>query len=201
MAGSGRRWRAASIAWVAALTSGCTLVGYPSGEGARAGDAPAPSRTADRSTPAPRGASSSAPRSTPAPPGARSDAGFSYEVFGRRYRVLDTALGYDERGVASWYGESFHGRPTASGETYDMYGYSAAHRTLPMHSWVEVVNLDNGRRIVLRVNDRGPFADTSSRILDLSYGAALELGVVGPGLADVQVRALTPSELAQLAAR
>ncbi|MEK9501378.1 septal ring lytic transglycosylase RlpA family protein [Gemmatimonadota bacterium DH-20] len=199
MAGTGRRWRAASIASVAALASGCTLVGYPSGEGARAGDAPAPSRTADRAPAAP--GTTPPPRSTPAPPGARSDAGFSYEVFGRRYRVLDSAWGYEETGVASWYGESFHGRPTASGETYDMYGYSAAHRTLPLHSWVEVVNLDNGRRIVLRVNDRGPFADTSRRILDLSYGAALELGVVGPGLAEVQVRALSPSELEQLASR
>lgn len=199
MAGSGSRWSGASIVWAALLSSGCTLVGYPSGEGARSGAAPAPTRSVDR-TPAASG-STPAPRSTPAPPGARSDAGFSYEVFGRRYRVLDSAWGYDETGVASWYGEAFHGRPTASGETYDMYGYSAAHRTLPMHSWVEVVNRDNGRRMVLRVNDRGPFADTSRRILDLSYGAALELGVVGPGLAEVQVRALSPSELEQLASR
>lgn len=197
---AGSRIRAGvSIAWVVALTSGCTLVGYPSGEGSRAGTLPVPAAAtptaADPSSP------SATPRSTPAPPGARSDAGYSYEVFGRRYRVLESAWGYDETGVTSWYGQAFHGRPTASGETYDMYGISAAHRTLPLHTWVEVVNLDNGRRIVLRVNDRGPFADTSSRILDLSYGAAMELGVVGPGLADVRVRTLSPSELAQIAAR
>ncbi|NNK62564.1 MAG: septal ring lytic transglycosylase RlpA family protein, partial [Gemmatimonadetes bacterium] len=120
--------------------------------------------------------------------------GLSYEVFGRRYRILDSADGYRERGTASWYGEAFHGRPTASGETYDMHALSAAHRTLPLHTWIEVVNLDNGRRLVLRVNDRGPFADTGRRILDLSYGAARELGVVGPGLARVEVRALSADE-------
>lgn len=190
MAGSGR-WRWAAIVWLSAMAPGCTLVGYPSGTGAHAGASPVPSRSAGVDVPAP----GSRPRSTPAPPGARSDAGRSYEVFGRRYRVLDSAEGYDKTGITSWYGEAFHGRPTASGETYDMYGISAAHRTLPLHSWVEVENLDNGRRIVLRVNDRGPYADISRRMLDLSYGAALELGVVGPGLARVRVRALSADEL------
>lgn len=174
--------------------AGCTVVGYPSGSGARPASAPTPA-----STPAPDpGADASphpAPRSTPAPPGARSDAGRSYEVFGRRYRVLDAADGYRETGLASWYGEAFHGRPTASGETYDMHGISAAHRTLPLHTWVEVRNLDNGRRLTLRVNDRGPFADTGRRILDLSYGAARELGVVSAGLARVEVRALDATEV------
>ncbi len=178
-----------AIACASVFATGCAVVGYPSGRGS-----PAPAGVGAL----PRGA---APTSPPAPPGARSDAGRSYEVFGERYRVLDTAHGYDEVGVASWYGQAFHGRPTASGERFDMYAISAAHRTLPLHTWVEVVNLDNGRRIVLRVNDRGPFADTSRRILDLSYGAATELGVVGPGLARVQVRALTPAELERVAAR
>lgn len=179
----------AGAALLALVASGCTLAGYPSGEGSPPAPAPSPP-VVDVPAPGPR------PRSTPAPPGARSDAGRSYEVFGRRYRVLDSADGYRKRGLASWYGDAFHGRPTASGETYDMYGISAAHRTLPLHTWVEVSNLDNGRRLVLRVNDRGPFADTSNRILDLSYGAARELGVVGPGLARVEVRALDAAELA-----
>ena len=172
---------------VVVSSGGCTLAGYPSGRAT-----PAPPPTVDVPAPGAR------PRSSPAPAGARSDAGRSYEVFGQRYRVLNSADGYRERGVASWYGEAFHGRPTASGETYDMYALSAAHRTLPLHTWVEVSNLDNGRQLVLRVNDRGPFADVESRILDLSYGAARELGVVGAGLARVEVRALAPDEVANL---
>jgi rare lipoprotein A len=122
--------------------------------------------------------------------------GATYEVFGRRYQILGSADGYRERGLASWYGEAFHGRPTANGETFDMHALSAAHRTLPLDTWVEVVNLDNGRRLVLRINDRGPFAHVNERIIDLSYAAALELGVVGPGTARVDVRALTATELA-----
>lgn len=182
---SGLRWAAVGLL---ALSSGaCTLAGYPSG---RPEAAPRPA--VDVPAPGAR------PRSAPAPAGARSDAGVSYEVFGRRYRVLDSADGYRQRGLASWYGDAFHGRPTASGETYDMYALSAAHRTLPLHTWVEVVNLDNGRRLVLRVNDRGPFADIERRIVDLSYGAAMELGVVGPGLARVEVRALAADEIANL---
>lgn len=175
----------AACLFMGGAAGGCTVVGYPSGAGSRPSAAPAP--VAASPTPA--------PRSTPAPPDARSDAGRSYEVFGRRYRVLDSAAGYRETGWASWYGEAFDGRPTASGETFDMHGVSAAHRTLPLHTWVEVHNLDNGRRLTLRVNDRGPFADTGRRILDLSYGAAQALGVVGPGLARVEVRALSSAEL------
>jgi rare lipoprotein A len=93
-----------------------------------------------------------------------------------------------ERGVASWYGEPFHGRTTASGEVYDMNLLTAAHRTLPFHTRLEVVNLDNGRHLVVRVNDRGPFV--RGRILDLSYAAARELGVVGPGTARIELRVL-----------
>ena len=114
----------------------------------------------------------------------------SYEVFGESYSVLDTSLGYDEQGVASWYGEPFHGRRTSSGETYDMHKLSAAHRSLPLPTYVEVTNLDNGRRIVVRINDRGPFHD--GRIIDLSYAAARKLDIVGPGTAPVRVRALDP---------
>jgi rare lipoprotein A len=123
-----------------------------------------------------------------------------YTVNGRTYHVLETARGYRERGDASWYGRKFHGRLTSSGEPFDMYAVSAAHRTLPLPSWVEVTNLDNGRKLVVRVNDRGPFKD--GRIIDLSYAAAVKLGVVERGTAPVEVRALPVSEApARAAAR
>ena len=109
-----------------------------------------------------------------------------YRVNGRRYHLLETAEGYRERGVASWYGTKFHGRPTASGEIYDMYALTAAHKTLPIPSWVHVRNLENGREVVLRVNDRGPFV--KNRLIDLSYEAARRLEVIGPGTALVEVR-------------
>lgn len=183
-------------------TSGCALVGYPSGEGAAPAALPSDPVEPRFRDPAPGSVASPPPtRSTPAPAGARTDAGKTYEVFGRRYQILDSGDGYRERGLASWYGEAFHGRPTASGEKFDMHGFSAAHRTLPLHSWIEVANLDNGRRAVLRVNDRGPFADVGSRILDLSYAAARELGVVGPGLAEVEIRTLSDAEVSRLQTR
>jgi len=114
----------------------------------------------------------------------------SYVVFGRRYHVMDSAEGYVERGIASWYGRKFHGRRTSSGETYDMHRMTAAHRSLPLPSYVQVTNLDNGRRTVVRVNDRGPFHD--NRIIDLSYAAARKLGIVRDGTGLVEVRALAP---------
>ncbi len=113
-----------------------------------------------------------------------------YTVLGRTYHVLPSASGYRERGRASWYGSKFHGRLTSSGEPFDMYKVSAAHKTLPLPSWVEVTNLDNGRRLVVRVNDRGPFKE--GRIIDLSYAAAVKLGVLESGTAAVEVRALNP---------
>jgi rare lipoprotein A len=113
-------------------------------------------------------------------------------VFGVRYQVLDSAEGYLEEGIASWYGGQFHGRPTSSGEVFDQNRISAAHRTLPLHTWVEVENLENGRRIVLKVNDRGPFAHTDTRIIDLSRAAADELGYLGAGTARVRVRTVAP---------
>lgn len=112
----------------------------------------------------------------------------SYVVFGKRYHVLQSGSGYLERGVASWYGAKFHGRRTSSGETYNMYALSAAHTRLPLPSYVRVTNLENGRHLVVRVNDRGPFHD--NRIIDLSYAAALKLGMVKKGTAWVEVRAL-----------
>lgn len=115
----------------------------------------------------------------------------SYVVFGERYSVMDSSVGYEEEGTASWYGEPFHGRRTSSGETYDMHQLSAAHRSLPLPTYVEVTNLANGRQIVVRVNDRGPFHD--DRIIDLSYAAARKLDIVAPGTARVLVRALDPA--------
>ena len=114
----------------------------------------------------------------------------SYEVFGIRYHVMRSADGYVERGIASWYGPDFHGRLTSTREVYDMYQMTAAHKQLPLPTWVEVTNLENGRRAVLKVNDRGPFKD--NRILDLSYAAALKLDVIAKGTARVEVRAIPP---------
>lgn len=111
-----------------------------------------------------------------------------YEVRGERYYVQNSSADYRERGVASWYGKDFHGRSTANGETYDMYALTAAHKTLPIPTWVEVTNLANGRRVIVKVNDRGPFVD--GRIIDLSYAAANELGMIKAGTARVEVRAL-----------
>lgn len=111
-----------------------------------------------------------------------------YEVFGKRYRVRASADGYREEGIASWYGRPFHGRPTSSGEMYDMNEMTAAHTTLPLPTWVEVTNLANGKRVVVKVNDRGPFV--GKRVIDLSYAAASALDVVRAGTARVAVRAL-----------
>ena len=111
-----------------------------------------------------------------------------YTVLGRTYEVLPTARGYRERGLASWYGTKFHGRLTSSREPYDMYKMTAAHKTLPLPTYVRVTNLENGRSLVVRVNDRGPFHE--GRIIDLSYTAAIRLGVHTKGTARVEVEAL-----------
>lgn len=112
----------------------------------------------------------------------------AYEVLGKRYVVLESSVGYRERGDASWYGQKSQGRPTSSGERYDMFRMTAAHKTLPLPSYVRVTNLANGREVVLRVNDRGPFH--SERIIDLSYAAAVRLDIIGNGTAPVEVVAL-----------
>ena len=113
-----------------------------------------------------------------------------YEVMGRRYYVMKDATGYRERGVASWYGTKFHGRTTSSGEPYDMYAMTAAHKTLPLPSYVRVTHRGNGRSIVVRVNDRGPFI--GERIIDLSYAAAVRLGMHLEGTALVDVEIIEP---------
>lgn len=115
-----------------------------------------------------------------------------YAVLGKKYEVLDHAEGYVETGIASFYGKKFHGRRTSNLEVYDMYAFSAAHKTLPLPSFARVTNLDNGKSVIVRVNDRGPFH--SGRLIDLSYAAATKLGYVDKGTARVEVRALTPAD-------
>jgi rare lipoprotein A len=114
----------------------------------------------------------------------------SYEVFGKRYYVMASGVGYVERGVASWYGPGFHKELTSVREPYDMYGMTAAHKTLPLPAYVRVTNLQNGRSCVVRVNDRGPFV--GNRIIDLSYTAAAKLDMLRDGTAMVEVRVLQP---------
>ena len=115
-----------------------------------------------------------------------------YDVLGRRYFVLPSAQGYTERGVASWYGPTFHGESTSNGERYDMYGMTAAHKTLPLPTYARVTNLKNGRSIVVRINDRGPFV--ANRLIDLSYTAASKLDMLREGTTLVEVHTLTPDE-------
>ncbi|MDQ7049660.1 MAG: septal ring lytic transglycosylase RlpA family protein [Enterobacterales bacterium] len=112
----------------------------------------------------------------------------SYEVYGQVYHVLPSANHFKQKGVASWYGSNFHGRRTSSGETYDMLKLTAAHKTLPIPCYVKVTNHDNGREIIVRVNDRGPFI--KSRIIDLSYAAAYKLGMAEKGTANVSIESI-----------
>jgi rare lipoprotein A len=119
----------------------------------------------------------------------------SYVVFGKRYHVDKTSEGYLERGTASWYGSKFHGRKTSSGAIFNMYDITAAHRTLPIPSYARVTHLDNGRSLIVKINDRGPFAH--NRIIDLSYAAAKKLGIIKNGTAKVEVLALPPYQYLQ----
>lgn len=169
-----RAGRLACLCVLAALLAGCGMFGSRK---------PAPVVSPAAKTPA-------APQFTedgePLSPYGNPDF---YIVDGKVYHVLKSAEGFEERGIASWYGPDFHGKRTSSGEPYDMYQMTAAHKLLPLPTIVEVTNISNGRKAVLRVNDRGPFKD--NRILDLSYAAALKLGIVGPGTAFVTVKALS----------
>lgn len=117
-----------------------------------------------------------------------SQAGDSYVVFGRRYHVLNDAKGYDDRGIASWYGPNFHGKLTSSGASYNMYGMTAANKVLPLCTWVKVTNLKNGRSAIVQINDRGPFV--ANRIIDLSYAAAKRIGMITDGTALVEVQSI-----------
>ena len=115
-----------------------------------------------------------------------------YTVRGQTYRVLPSARGYDERGIASFYGNKFHGYKTSSLETYDMYAFSAASTTLPLPSYARVTNLETGRSVIVRVNDRGPFHD--NRLIDLSYAAAVKIGIWPKGTGLVEVRGIDPGQ-------
>ena len=115
-----------------------------------------------------------------------------YSVLGRSYVLLSSRAGYLERGVASWYGTQFHGKLTSTREPYDMYAFTAAHKTLPLPTYARVTNLENQKSIIVRINDRGPFVGT--RIIDLSYVAALKLGMHQKGTAQVEVASITPGE-------
>ncbi|SCY07513.1 septal ring lytic transglycosylase RlpA family protein [Desulfoluna spongiiphila] len=122
------------------------------------------------------------------PPARPANAPRPYKVLGKWYQPLATSEGYDEVGIASWYGPKFHGKPTASGETYDMHAMTAAHKTLPLGTRVRVKHLGNGKEVTLKINDRGPFV--GKRIIDLSNKAAHAIGMVGTGTAKVRVTAL-----------
>lgn len=170
------------IILLASILSGCSL--WPSSifEKSGAGDS-APAGSIDVSK-----IRDAVPR---AEPRSRSGNPRRYTVLGHTYRVMRDSQGFNERGVASWYGTKFHGRRTSSGETYDMYAMTAAHKSLPLPTYVQVTNLKNGREVTVKVNDRGPFHN--NRIIDLSYAAATKLGITGKGTGLVEIRALDPN--------
>jgi rare lipoprotein A len=126
-----------------------------------------------------------------AEPRARYGNHSPYEVFGKKYHVLSSSEGYHEQGVASWYGSKFHGRRTSSGEPYDMHLATAAHKSLPLPTYAQVTNLDNGKQVIVKINDRGPFKD--GRLIDLSYGAALRLDMISTGTARVDLKVIDVS--------
>ena len=166
-----------AIAWLALLSAAVVL--------ALAGCGGAPPRTADGGDDIPDAVPKVEPKS-------RFGNMSSYVVFGRRYYTKGTSRDFRERGVASWYGTKFHGRKTSSGEVYDMHAMTAAHKTLPLPSYVRVTNLENGRTAVVKVNDRGPFV--GDRVIDLSYAAATKLGVVRNGTARVEIVSVDPRD-------
>lgn len=121
-----------------------------------------------------------------------------YRVFGKKYVPMSHDRPFKQTGRGSWYGKKFHGQKTSSGELYDMYKMSAAHPTLPIPSYARVTNISNGKQVIVRVNDRGPFH--SGRVIDLSYTAALKLGYIGHGSAELQVERLLPADIEQILA-
>ncbi len=135
---------------------------------------------------------SNIPDAVPKPEPLSAKGNRPYTVFNKTYYPLKDAAGYHERGIASWYGRKFHGKFTSDGEHYDMYAMTAAHKTLPLPSYARVRNLNNGRSVIVRVNDRGPFLE--NRLIDLSYAAAAKLGILGTGTGIVEVDGLAPGE-------
>lgn len=177
----------------AILVSGLGLTACASGASTSLIDPKYPTRSAEAAPPARQaqtGRAQSAPPRTAPETARRGGTWKPYQVKGVWYYPAEQP-DYDETGIASWYGPYFDGKPTANGETFDMNGLSAAHKTLPLPSMVEVTNLDNGRSMQLRVNDRGPFVE--GRIIDLSRGAAEQLGVLRSGVANVRVRYVGPA--------
>ena len=166
-----RRWRQYSIWAVAALLTGCSGVKQEDGA------PPGPVDFSDIPNAVPRQEKPSRYGNSP-----------SYVVNGKRYYTLSSGREYKERGIASWYGTKFHGRRTSTQEVYDMYAMTAAHKTLPLPAYVRVTNLENGRNVVVRVNDRGPFH--KNRLIDLSYVAAAKLGILAQGTGLVEVAAI-----------
>lgn len=166
---------------LAAQLAGCATFGGP--------DIPPPPPTNSQPPPKVPARIAAIPNAQwqPAPIGRRGNPD-NYEVFGETYHVVQTRKPYEQQGWASWYGKNFHGETTSSGEPYNMYAMTAAHKTLPIPSWVRVTNLANGQSVVLKVNDRGPFHP--GRIIDVSYVAAIKLGMIKKGTAYVQVKAL-----------
>lgn len=173
------------MALTLATLAGCSVAPYD--------DAPGSDRYSQRHDSAPE--HRPAPEDLPDPvprqePRSRYGNPASYSVHGKTYQVRDTAEGYREEGLASWYGKKFHGHRTSSGEPYDMYQLSAAHKTLPLPTWARVTNLENGKSTIVRVNDRGPFHP--DRIIDLSWAAAVKLDIADRGTGHVRVEAVTP---------
>jgi peptidoglycan lytic transglycosylase len=191
---SGATRRTVAVALLASALGACSTLHAPP----QPAQAPLPA-----ATPPPPPGINGIPDAVPRvePRSARGNPPF-YDVLGQRYYVLATADGYLEHGVASWYGPTFHGGHTSSGEPYDMYGMTAAHKTLPLPCYARVTNLRNGRSVVVRINDRGPFV--ANRLIDLSYTAATKLDMIREGTTLVEVRALTPTvpdELTRTAAQ
>ncbi|HWY24705.1 MAG TPA: septal ring lytic transglycosylase RlpA family protein [Nevskia sp.] len=198
-----RSLAAIAICCAAALSAGCSDVAVrPAPGGGRvhtspsASPAPAPSNNPNQDGP-PAAEEVPAnvaqiPDAVPVPePKSNSGNPDSYEVYGDHYVILKDARGYRERGYASWYGKKFQGKRTSSGEPYDMFKMTAAHKTLPIPCYAKVTSIENGRSVIVRINDRGPFHE--GRIIDLSYTAAVKLGSLGKGSIAVEVEAIDPS--------
>ncbi|MDX1803976.1 MAG: septal ring lytic transglycosylase RlpA family protein [Alcanivorax sp.] len=190
-----------SLALIALLLSACATTPTPgpgSHDRSGANGAPGSDRYAHQqdAPPMERRDVANLPEPTPKQePASRYGNPSTYTVWGKTYHVLSSAKGYEAEGTASWYGQKFHGYRTSSGEPFDMYRFTAAHRTLPLPTYARVTNLDNGKSLVVRINDRGPFH--SDRLIDLSWAAAVRLGIEKKGTGHVRVEALTGTDLPQ----